>query len=191
MAEEPGGRVIAITGASAGIGFATARVALSHGASVSLLARDPAGVQRAADLLGEEGRGRLLARAGDARDPEVIALSSAVHGGRVRGAGWPCLGGGSDLSFSLLQDDAQQLREAIDANLTTAIVAARASAEHLGPTGAIVLLGSLAGRRVTALSMGYGLAKAGLPLAPRRLRSSSRPARSASTASSPVSSTPR
>jgi NAD(P)-dependent dehydrogenase (short-subunit alcohol dehydrogenase family) len=35
MAEELGGRVVAITGASARIGFATTRVALAHGASVS------------------------------------------------------------------------------------------------------------------------------------------------------------
>jgi 3-oxoacyl-[acyl-carrier protein] reductase len=169
MAEELGGRVIAITGGSAGIGFATARVALSRGASVSVLARDPVGVQRAADLLGEEGRGRVLAQAGDARDPEVVAqlLESTVDAfGALDGL---VSAVGQNASFSLLQDDPRDLQAAIDANLMTALLAARASAQHLGPTGAIVLLGSLAGRRVTALSMGYGLAKAGLPLLTKAL----------------------
>jgi 3-oxoacyl-[acyl-carrier protein] reductase len=169
MAEELKGRVIAITGGSAGIGFATARVALSHGASVSLLARDSARLRRSAEGLGEEAPGRVLAQAGDARDPDAVGqlLRSTVDEfGAVDGL---VAAVGQNSSFSLLQSHAHELQLAIDANLMTALVAARMSAEHLRPTGSIVLLGSLAGRRVTALSMAYGLAKAGLPLLTKAL----------------------
>jgi NAD(P)-dependent dehydrogenase (short-subunit alcohol dehydrogenase family) len=136
---------------------------------VSMIARDPVRLRRSADALGDGDHRRLLTQVGDARDPDVVArlLQSTVDEfGAVDGL---VSAVGHTSSFSLLESDAHEVQNAIDSNLATALVAARASAEHMRPTGAIVLIGSLAGRRVTALSMAYGLAKAGLPLLTKAL----------------------
>jgi NAD(P)-dependent dehydrogenase (short-subunit alcohol dehydrogenase family) len=59
-----GGRVAAITGGTAGIGLGIARALLAEGASVALMARNPARAEQAVASL--DGAGRVVFFAGDA-----------------------------------------------------------------------------------------------------------------------------
>ncbi|HEU5002448.1 MAG TPA: SDR family NAD(P)-dependent oxidoreductase [Actinomycetota bacterium] len=79
---ELGGRVALVTGASRGIGAATARALDAAGARVALTARDRPALQAVADTLGREH----LVIAGDLADPDAppaIAAEAEAHFGRV------------------------------------------------------------------------------------------------------------
>jgi short-subunit dehydrogenase len=65
-----GGRVVAITGGSRGLGLAMARVFLRRGAKVALLARDPEALERARQLLA--GLGTVFVRPCDVRDETQV-----------------------------------------------------------------------------------------------------------------------
>jgi 3-dehydrosphinganine reductase len=80
MTKLAGAHVI-VTGGSSGIGFETARQAIQHGARVSLIARDPGRLARAAGEIGA-----LATATADVADAD--ALRSAVDA--VVGAGGPC-----------------------------------------------------------------------------------------------------
>jgi NADP-dependent 3-hydroxy acid dehydrogenase YdfG len=62
--------VVAVTGATAGIGRATARLLVKHGARVALLGRRQS---RLDELVAELGEDRVVVVAGDVADPEVNA----------------------------------------------------------------------------------------------------------------------
>src|SRR3954469_16041957 len=69
------GDVVVITGASGGIGRATARRFAKDGASVALLARGQAGLEGAAREVHELG-GRALVLPCDVSDPDDVELSA-------------------------------------------------------------------------------------------------------------------
>ncbi|MEZ7002106.1 SDR family oxidoreductase [Streptomyces sp. AD55] len=78
------GRAYLVTGASSGVGLATARLLLDEGCAVAACARDRA---RLADALGPD-TGRLLTGAADVRDPEAVRRlteRAAGHFGRLDG----------------------------------------------------------------------------------------------------------
>ena len=134
-----GGRVAFITGASRGIGAATARSLAGAGAKVALAARAP-------DELGIPG---ALAVACDVRDPDQVAsaVAAAVDAfGRldivVANAGVGAYGPFLELSL-------EWLNEMIDVNLKGTLYAVRAALPHLleSDQADIVTLASEAGRR--------------------------------------------
>jgi 3-oxoacyl-[acyl-carrier protein] reductase len=69
--------VVAVTGASSGIGRATARVLVSAGAKVAVQARRS---ERLSELVGELGEKNAVAVAGDVQDPQSASglVSAAV-----------------------------------------------------------------------------------------------------------------
>ncbi|MDQ4040866.1 MAG: SDR family oxidoreductase [Actinomycetota bacterium] len=77
------GRACVVTGASRGIGFATARLLCAEGASVMLVARDSGALSRAAGELTGEG-GRAIALALDLTEPQagdrVVAAAQEAFG---------------------------------------------------------------------------------------------------------------
>ena len=64
---------VVITGGSSGIGLATARLAVAHGARVSLIARDPGRLAAAADHVGSAATATA-----DVRDPDALGAAFAV-----------------------------------------------------------------------------------------------------------------
>jgi 3-oxoacyl-[acyl-carrier protein] reductase len=73
-------RHLVVTGASSGLGLATAEVLIAEGARVTLVARDPARVAAAADRLGDRAAGLVvdLTEAGAGR--AVVEGAEALHG---------------------------------------------------------------------------------------------------------------
>lgn len=76
MEETNGGRVVVVTGASAGVGRATARAFAREGASVGVMARDTEGLHNAAREVNELG-GRGLAVAADVADAGQVEAAAA------------------------------------------------------------------------------------------------------------------
>jgi 3-oxoacyl-[acyl-carrier protein] reductase len=133
------GRVAMITGASRGIGAATARALAAEGVRLGL-------ASRSGDDLGIDG---ALGRSCDVRDPaslEAMAAATVERFGRldilVVNAGVGAYGPFLDLP-------ADQLEEMIDINVKGAIYSVRAALPHLLRSDAadIVTIASEAGRR--------------------------------------------
>ena len=81
------GRVYVVTGASRGLGFATARALVADGARVALCSRNPEALRAASEGLG--GSEMALPVPGDLADPEFaprLVAAAAARYGRVDGA---------------------------------------------------------------------------------------------------------
>ncbi|WP_052668690.1 SDR family oxidoreductase [Nitriliruptor alkaliphilus] len=142
--EDLEGKVVAVTGASAGIGAATARALTAEGASVVLGARRQERLTELADELGDVATVEM-----DVRDPAASAAlvdTSFERFGRldaiVVNAGIGKYGGIMDL-----EDD--DLRDMVDTNVNGTIWPIRAAVPRFLDAGAgdIVIVSSVAGLR--------------------------------------------
>ena len=159
------GKVAIITGASAGIGKAAAKLFAANGASVVLVARRQDTLDLAVSEILESG-GRALAVAGDVTEErthrEAVASARSTFGGL-------------DIAFNnagmvgtmkpLAEVEPAQWSQVLAVNLTAAFLGAReqipAMLEH--GAGALIFTGSFVGSSVGLPGMGaYGAAKAGL-----------------------------
>jgi NADP-dependent 3-hydroxy acid dehydrogenase YdfG len=141
------GSVVAITGASSGIGAATARALVEAGANVALSGRRKERLDALADELGQD---RVVAVTGDVRyaeHNEALVQGAVARWGRldtvVANAGIGAYGGILDLSD-------EQLREMVDTNYLGTVWSVRAAVRHMraqGDGGDIVILASVAGFR--------------------------------------------
>lgn len=148
------GSVVIVTGASSGIGEATAREFARRGAHVVLAARRIERIQQVAAAIGG------LAVATDVAKPEDLhrLVNATVEGfGRidvlVNNAGT-----GSGRSFLRDSDDAVQ--QLIAVNLLAPIMLTRAAVPHIPRGGVIVNVGSVAGEG-PPLNL-YAVSKAGI-----------------------------
>jgi NADP-dependent 3-hydroxy acid dehydrogenase YdfG len=139
------GQVVAITGASAGIGAASARALAAQGAKVVLGARR---VERLNSMV-EDLDGAALAVEMDVRDPEashhLMAAGMAEFGGLdalVANAGIGAYGGIMDLTD-------EKLAEMMDINVAGTVWPIRAAVPHFLEKGEgdIVIVASVAGLR--------------------------------------------
>jgi 3-oxoacyl-[acyl-carrier protein] reductase len=159
-----GGKVVLVTGGSGAIGAAIVRVAGGHGADVAFTYR------------GQEEKAAALAR-------EVEGSGRRVHAGRVDGREEPAVeafvaevearlgridvlvnvvGATEVMPFALI--DASDWDAAMAVNLKTTFLFAKAVARGMirRRAGAIVNLGSVAGRRLLEVPVHYAAAKAGI-----------------------------
>ena len=157
------GKVAAITGASSGIGEATALALAAEGAAVALAARRE---DRVADLASriEGGGGRALAVATDVTDEEqansFVAQANEELGGLdvlVNNAGVMLLG-------PVAGAPTDQWRQMIEVNLLGLLYCTHAALPIMGAAGSgdIVNVSSVAGRQASLGSAVYNMTKWGV-----------------------------
>lgn len=155
---------IVITGASTGIGFATAKVLLAHGFRVFGSVRKQADAERLARELGAS----FTALRFDVTDEAAVAAGAAL----VRAAlGGERLAGlvnnaGVAVPGPLLELTVDEFRRQIEINLTGQLIVTRAFAPLLGLDGSlkgapgrIVMVSSVAGRRALPFLGPYSASK--------------------------------
>ena len=159
------GRTAVVTGASRGIGAATARALAAAGARVALVARGADALHAlAAELVAGFGDGHLVAPADCTDAIDVAALSAAVtqwaHGAPdilVNNAGiYP--------RAPLHEQDAEQFAATLDANLTAPFRVLRAflPAMRARGRGDVVTIGTVADRSIFDANGAYSASKFGL-----------------------------
>lgn len=159
------GKVAIVSGASSGIGYATARLFAREGARVIVLARRREKLDQLIEHIQGEG-GTALALAGDVRDEnlhrESVEMAIAEFGGldiAVNNAGTiGTLCNLPDMSVA-------QWREVIDTNLTSAFLAAKYQIPAMVTrgSGAMVFVSSFVGYTAGMPTMSaYAASKAGL-----------------------------
>jgi NADP-dependent 3-hydroxy acid dehydrogenase YdfG len=144
MADEP---VLVITGASTGIGAATARRAVEFGYRVVLAARSEGKLKTLAEELG--GEDRAIAARCDVRDwddQQALVATALDRFGRLD-AYFANAGFGAKRGF--LEETVEFWKSMIDTNVLGAALSIRASLPHFRERnrGHMILTSSLAGRR--------------------------------------------
>jgi clavulanate-9-aldehyde reducatase len=161
MADGPlAGRVAVITGASSGIGEATATALSRAGATVVLGARRRDRLQALADRLDGASSVHGVDLTDEAAARDFIAAAHAEHGGLqilVNNAGLMLLGAvnGADVS---------EWRRMLDVNLWALLVCTHAALPLIAESGGgdIVNVSSVAGRRADAGAAVYNMTKFGV-----------------------------
>jgi NADP-dependent 3-hydroxy acid dehydrogenase YdfG len=144
MSEAP---VLVITGASSGIGAATARRAVEFGYRVTLAARSADKLQALSEELG--GRDRALALACDVtswEEQQALVAQTLEEFGRMD-AFFANAGFGAKRGF--LEESVEHWKSMIDTNVFGAALSIRASLGHFRKqnSGHLLLTSSVAGRR--------------------------------------------
>jgi 3-oxoacyl-[acyl-carrier protein] reductase len=147
-------RVFVLTGASRGLGFATAQALVADGAKVVISSRSPAGVDEAVATLGAGATG-VVADLTDPGTADLLVRTARERFGRLDGAlisvGGPAAGHAGDLS-----DD--QWRQAFETVFLGTVRAARTVAAALTEGGAIALVLSTSVRTpIPGLGLSNGL----------------------------------
>ena len=155
-------KTVVITGASEGVGAATARMFADAGANLMLVARTKKNLERVAEELRDKTRVEIFAM--DVADAEAclnVFKKAEYEFGRVdilvNNAGLHERGPVEDVSPN-------DLGNMIDVNLRAPVMLTRIALPFLrdAGSGAVVNVGSLAGRTPVPDSAGYAASKAGL-----------------------------
>jgi NADP-dependent 3-hydroxy acid dehydrogenase YdfG len=146
-----------VTGGSAGIGFALARMLRDEGYELTLAARRPEPLAEAALELGAESVAANLA------DPDECVRVVAVHAERFGGMDVLVNSAGIGIGGSLGEQATKAIDLQVGVNLRAALVVTRESLPHLRATGGHVInLASIAGTIPTPGLAVYGATKAAL-----------------------------
>ena len=156
----PSSRVAVITGASSGIGEATARALVRDGHSVALLARRADRIQALAAELGEHA----IAITADVTDRDSMLAAAARVQDELGGADVLINNAGVMLLGPFGTDRHEDYPRMIDTNLTGAITTTEVFLDQLqsGDGGDLVNLSSVAGRTARPGNAVYAATKWGL-----------------------------
>jgi 3-oxoacyl-[acyl-carrier protein] reductase len=150
------GSVYLVSGATRGLGRATAEVLIEEGARVVVSGRDPHGVLAAAAELRTDRALGVVADNADPRAPERLVASAVARYGRIDGAlisvGGPPSGGVSEVTD-------EQWHAAFDSVFLGAVRLARAVARGLPPRGGsiVFVLSSSVREPIPGLAISNGL----------------------------------
>ncbi|BCJ50898.1 oxidoreductase [Actinoplanes sp. NBRC 14428] len=147
-------RVYVLTGASRGLGFATARALVADGARVVISSRSSSAVDAAVATLGAGAAG-VVADLTDPGTPELLISAATERFGRLDGA-LISVGGPTPGAVAQLGDD--QWREAFETVFLGSVRAARTFAAALPSGGAVALVLSTSARTpIPGLGLSNGL----------------------------------
>jgi NADP-dependent 3-hydroxy acid dehydrogenase YdfG len=153
------GRVAVITGASSGIGEATARALAAAGHRVAVLARRGDRIQALAAELGDQA----IAIEADVTDRDSITAAAARVNAELGGADILVNNAGVMLLAPFSSDQRAELRQMIEVNLLGAITATEVFLDQLRDGGGdLINISSVAGRTARAGNAGYAATKWGL-----------------------------
>jgi NADP-dependent 3-hydroxy acid dehydrogenase YdfG len=156
LADERSGRVAVITGASSGIGAATARAFAAAGIKVALLARR---VDKINELAAELGNGSIAIEA-DVTDRDALVAAAARVQEELGGADILMNNAGVMLLGPFSSDQKDDYKRMIDANLLGAITATEVFLDQLRARGGdLVNISSVAGRTARAGNGVYAATK--------------------------------
>ena len=128
-------RVFILTGASRGLGFATAQALVADGARVVISARDPGRVAAAVDKLGGDAHAAgLVANLADPQAPRELLATATTRFGRFDGA---LISVGGPTPGPVAQMTDEQWRDAFETVFLGSVRAARTFAAAL-PDGGVV-----------------------------------------------------
>jgi short-subunit dehydrogenase len=152
-------KVAIVTGASSGIGLATARSFVQRGTRVALVARSQDKLTALAHELGAERARGFVLDVTDRRRIVDLPAQVVAHFGRldivVNNAGVNHRGVVAELA-------AAELAAIVDTNLVAPVLLTRAALPQLSPGGVIVNVASLAGKIPVPHEAAYSASKAGL-----------------------------
>jgi len=167
------GRVAVITGASSGIGEATARALAADGHSVALLARRGDRIQA---LAGELGNGAIAIEA-DVTDRDLIVAAAERVQQELGSADVLVNNAGVMLTAPFTSDQREEHRRMVETNLLGAMTATEVFLDQLRADGGgdLVNVSSVAGRVAPAGFAVYAATKGGSTAGRRRCASSFSP----------------
>ena len=154
------GRVAVVTGASSGIGAATARALAADGYAVALLARRQDRIQA---LAAELGNGSIAVQA-DVTDRDSLTAAATRVQDELGGADVLVNNAGIMLLGPFSSEQHQDYRAMIEANLLGAITATEVFLDQLkaGGAGDLINISSVAGRTARAGNGVYAATKWGI-----------------------------
>jgi NAD(P)-dependent dehydrogenase (short-subunit alcohol dehydrogenase family) len=156
-----------ITGASRGIGAATAREFARRGHAVALAARGKEAIEKLAQEIRAAG-GTAIAIACDVGDPVQVERAIARCVGELGGLGIVVNNAGTVEPIApVAEADMRQWARAMDVNLSGPIYVMHYAAPHLPPGGVVINLTSGAGEHALVGRSAYCASKAGLMIASR------------------------
>jgi NADP-dependent 3-hydroxy acid dehydrogenase YdfG len=153
------GRVAVITGASSGIGEATARALIAEGHHVALLARRAERIRALADALGEDA----LAIEADVTDRASLVAAAERVQSELGGADILINNAGVMLLAPFTSEQQAEHRQMLEVNLLGAIVATEVFLDQLRDGGGdIINISSVAGRTARSGNAVYAATKWGI-----------------------------
>jgi NADP-dependent 3-hydroxy acid dehydrogenase YdfG len=163
MSHETNGRVAVITGASSGIGEATARALSADGMRLALLARRAEKIESLAQELSATGSEAIAIEA-DVTDRDSLIRAAERVKNELGGADVLVNNAGQMLLAPFSSDQSEETRRMIETNLLGAITATELFLEQLrdGGDGDLVNISSVAGRTARAGASVYNATKWGL-----------------------------
>jgi NADP-dependent 3-hydroxy acid dehydrogenase YdfG len=141
------GTVVAVTGASAGIGRATARLLAEAGAKVAVQARRADRLSALAEELGEKN---VVTVAGDVQQPDSASELIAAAAGQFGRLDSIVVNAGIGGYGGILDTSDEALRQMMRTNIEGSVWAVRAAVRHfrqVGGGGDVVIISSVAGLR--------------------------------------------
>jgi NADP-dependent 3-hydroxy acid dehydrogenase YdfG len=153
------GRTAVITGASSGIGEATARALVADGLRVALLARRKDRIDQLADELGDAA----ISIEADVTDRDSLVSAAERVQADLGGADVLINNAGVMLLGPFNSERADELRQMVEVNLLGAMTATEVFLDQLRDGGGdLINISSVAGRTARAFGSGYNATKWGL-----------------------------